>query len=339
MPAVFYSRCRPQDADPIDIAVREHRVFIGYPAWREGIQPRRGHLREAIIDFDCSQTEWIEATRGFPDRKMFTQTRNFARKIQTGDIAMIPRPVRGVVYTGRVINPFQILNDANWANEYLELRKSQGLDASDEFSHVGDVVQCCEVDNFVAVPFATVPAWVRRSLLGRSTFGFVGHLPVLNLDPYTALVDLLDNPKRAVRPWTTSLAEVERRLAESVGPNSFEHLCVALLQLEHPKEIWEHVGGSGDGGLDGVGADADNPACVVGFLQCKWAYGGGELSIADVAAPSNARQVLACLLHPEKLNTLPGVELWSRQTIASLVLKHAQALPLAMSLRIGRPVS
>ena len=44
------------------------------------------------------------------------------------------------------------------------------------------------------------------------------------------------------------LVEVERRLADFVGPSTFEHLCVALLQLEHPDEIWEHVGGSGDGG-------------------------------------------------------------------------------------------
>jgi hypothetical protein len=90
-----------------------------------------------------------------------------------------------------------------------------------------------------------------------------------DLDPYHTLEPLLDHPERAERPWTSDIAEVELRLVSAVGPNTLEHRCTALLQLENPKHIWMHVGGSGDGGVDGIGADESGT--VVGLLQSKWA--------------------------------------------------------------------
>jgi Restriction endonuclease len=335
--SVFFSRCRPQGSDPIDLVIRERRAFIGYPSWRHGVEPQRGHLREAIVDLRCSDDEWNALYPNFDNsqRKMYSQNRNFVWAIEVGAIALVPRPSRGVVYAGRVVRPFELLDDPPWGDEYLRLRETQGLDVDDVFSHLGDVVQCCEVDDFRPLPFPTIPAWVRRSLLGRSTFGHIHPLPVLGLDPYPTLSALLDNPRRAVRDWTRDIAEVERRLATSVGPNTFEHLCVALLQLEHPGEIWEHVGGSGDGGVDGVGADASDGGRVVGILQCKWAYGGESIAVADPAASGSVRQVLASLLHPPNVATLPGVEFWPRRKVAELVVRHAESLPLATSLRIG----
>src|SRR5579883_2654564 len=100
---VFFSRCRPQKSDPIDLVLRERRVFIGWPAWREGIQPRRGHLRECIIDLRCSEEEWASLYAGFgKDRKQYQQNRNFVHSIEPGAIALVPRPDRGVVFAGRV---------------------------------------------------------------------------------------------------------------------------------------------------------------------------------------------------------------------------------------------
>jgi hypothetical protein len=329
-PIVFFSRCRPQDADPIDIVVRERRVFIGWPAWRTGVEPRRGCLREAIVDFWCPDAEWAKLYAGFGrERRHYQQNRNFARTITPGALALVPRPGLGVVYAGRVISGFEVLDDPPWADEYLKIRRGQGLDADDEFSHLGDVAQCCMVDHFRALPFPLIPAWIRRSLLGRSTYGRVGPLPEFGLDPYDRLDTLLDCPGHAVRGWTSDLAEVERRLIDAVGPNSLEHLCVALLQLECPEDVWMHVGGSGDGGVDGIGADQCGTA--VGILQTKWAYWGGNL-FTDV---TGTRRILAALLHPRNVQVQNGVEFWSRSHIASLVIKHAARLPLAVSLRIG----
>ncbi|MGI4795557.1 MAG: restriction endonuclease [Janthinobacterium lividum] len=201
---------------------------------------------------------------------------------------------------------------------------------------MADIAQCCTVDEFQPLPFTIVPAWIKRSLLGRSTFGCLQTLPVPGLNAYTSLVELLDSPWRVERFWTLDIAEVERRLVDFVGPSTFEHLCVALLQLEHPNEIWEHVGGSGDGGLDGVASLAADPSRVVGVLQCKWAYWDKPIVIAEPQSDAHPRQILATLLHPDVVTPIDGMELWTRQIIAELVIKHAAILPIVMTMRVGR---
>jgi hypothetical protein len=336
--AVFFSRCRPQDADPIDIVLRERRIFFGWPAWREGVEPRRGHLREALVDFWCPESDWAALYTGFgnaglsKERRHYQQNRNFVRGIKPGAIALVPRPSRGVVYAGRVTTPFGVLDDPAWGEEYLHLRREQGLDAEDEFSHLGDVAQCCAVDRLRALPFSLIPAWIRRSLLGRSTYGRIWPLSDHGLDPYNALDTLLDNPEHIERFWTQDVEEVGRRLLDAVGPNTFEHLCVALLQLENPQQVWIHVGGSGDGGIDGMGADGNGT--VGGLLQCKWAYWGEDVFVDHQAARTGIHQILAAILHADGVRVREDIEFWPRRHIASLVLKHADRLPLALTLRI-----
>jgi hypothetical protein len=334
-PAVFFSRCRPQDSDPIDIVIRERRIFIGWPAWRDGVEPCRGRLRDAIVDLWCSDAEWAKLYAGFGrERRLYQQNRNFIRTIKPGAIALMPRPSLGVVYAGRVVTGFEVLDDPPWGDDYLEIRRAQGLDVEDEFSHLADVAHCCTVDRFRSLPFPLIPAWIRRSLLGRSTCGRISPLPESGLDPYRTLDSLLDHPERAERPWTREIPEVERRLIDAVGPNTLEHLCVALLQLENPEHVWMHVGGSGDGGIDGIGADKSGT--VVGLLQSKWAYWGGDVFGASQSPGTGTRKVLAALLHPNETEQQEGVEFWSRTRIASLVVKHAERLPLALSLRVRR---
>lgn len=338
---VFFSRCRPQECDPIELAVQVGRVFIGWPAWRPNVQPRRGQLRKAIVDLRCSDEEWDLHYAKFDRkvRKHYQQNRNFIHAIERGAIALIPRPNRGVVYAGRVKTPFELLDNPPWGDEYLRVRREQGRDVSEDLSHLADVAQCCEVDRFTPIPFPLIPAWIRRSLLGRSTYGRISPMPELGLEPYPVLERLLDNPAHVTLRWTSNLDEVERRLVNGVGPNVFEHLCVALLQLEDPSSIWMHVGGSGDGGVDGVGASTSGS--VIGLLQCKWAYGGEDIGIAAPTSKTKVRQIVAALLHPATVQLRDGVEFWSRRQIASLVLKHAQALPLAVTLRVraGRNLS
>lgn len=333
---VFFSRCRPQSSDPIDIVLRERRAFIGYAAWRTDVEPRRGHLREAMIDFRCSDDAWNAYYSKFDkeNRKQYQQNRNFIQSINPGAIALVPRPNRGLIYAGRVVAPFEMLDDPPWGDEYLHLREREKRgEGYGLFSHLADVAHCCEVDRFRSLPFSLVPAWIRRSLFGRSTYGRIWPLAELNLDPYSILSNLLDHPETIDHPWTNDPAEVEQRLVHSIGPNTFEHLCVSLLQLEHPGEVWAHVGGSGDGGVDGTGAGTDGK--VIGLLQCKWAYRGEQIALADRALQGSVRQVLAALLHPRDLPPPAGMEWWPRSHIASLVIRHAARLPVAVSLRVG----
>ena len=331
---VFFSRCRPQDSDPIDLVLRERRVFIGYPAWRKLPEYPRDRLRESVIDLWCSDEEWAGLKRGFGnDSKQYQQNRNFVRTVHPGAIALVPRPSRGVVYAGRVIGRFELLDNPPWADDYIEFRRERGHDIGDEAECAANVAQCCKVDSFRPIPFPLVPAWIRRSLLGRSTYGSVSPIPELELDPYTAMDKLLDHPEQAERTWTCDVREVERRLVEFVGPNTFEHLCVALLQLEHPDQIWTHVGGSGDGGIDGIGAVA--AGSVVGLLQCKWAYNGEPVFVEHQTGQSAKRQILSALLHSANVRLPESIEFWPRDRIAALVVQHASRLPVAVSLRVG----
>jgi hypothetical protein len=100
---VFFSRCRPQGSDTVDLVLRERRVFIGYPAWRKNVMPRRGHLRESVIDFQCSDEDWAPLYASFGDeRREYQKNRNFIRSVKPEAIALVPRPtpVRRVASVG-----------------------------------------------------------------------------------------------------------------------------------------------------------------------------------------------------------------------------------------------
>ncbi len=268
-PIVFFSRCRPQKADLIDIVLKNNRAFIGWPAWVADY--KIGQLRECIADLACSDSKWESLVPHFDEyRRHYTQNRNLVKKVVPGSLVLVPRPNLGLVYAGRVQGSFELINNPPWAAEYLRLRKEQGLEVDHEGSHVADVVQCWQVDRFRPIPFPVIPAWIRASLFGRSTYGEIKPIGELELDPYNILDRLIENPSSVTRPWTRNIFEIEQRLLSDIGPSTFEHLCVALLQLEHPDEIWAHVGGSGDGGVDGVGADQFGN--VTSLLQCKWRY-------------------------------------------------------------------
>lgn len=238
-PIVFFSRCRPQDSDPIEIVLRERRIFIGWPAWRAGCEYRPGKLRESLIDLACPDIEWQQLVSGLEEfHPQYTQNRNLVSKVTKGSIALVPRPARGVTFAGRIAGSFELINDPPWAADYLRLRQEQGLSVEDEGSHVADVAQTWEVDEFRPIPGPLIPAWIRRSLFGRSTYGQIHSLDALDLDPFAILDRLIDHAEQIAREWTNSPREIERRLLNDVGPSSFEHLCVALLQLKHPDEVW-----------------------------------------------------------------------------------------------------
>jgi hypothetical protein len=107
-----------------------------------------------------------------------------------------------------------------------------------------------------------------------------------------------------------------------------------LRQLERPAEIWTHVGGSGDGGVDGVGADHNGR--VAGLLQCKWQYDGSELPFeGDTQVGDGIERFVATLIHPAGLTAARGITLLDRSKVAELLLKHADSLPWAKAMQVG----
>ncbi len=335
-PVVFFSRCKPQGLDALKIALESRRIFFGYPLKRPDVPYDRHALRTCLVDPSCSTKEWEVARVLIPDKQpQYRRNHNFVSKIAVGSIALIPRPAAGVIHCGRVDAEFELVNDPPWYNawERIWLNHNHGEDPNNSrYCLAGEVAQTWRIDQFIAVPVPRIPAWIRRSLFGRSTYGIV---PVEGDDPYRVMSDILHNPKFPHRVWTTDPDEIASRLKTDLVPGSFEHLVVSLLQLEFPKEVWTQVGGSGDGGVDGIGGNENGD--VIGLLQCKWAYKGGDLDWPDlwVGAERGRRRYVATLIHPHDVTTAKSSIFLGLSDIVRLVLKHADRLPIALSLRIG----
>ena len=80
---------------------------------------------------------------------------------------------------------------------------------------------------------------------------------------------------------------------------------------------------------------ADNLGNVVGLLQCKWTYYGGELQFESNAEKTQIKRFVATLMHQDDLKVASGTILFNRSKIAELLRKHADKLPWAQTLRIG----
>ncbi|WP_165505882.1 restriction endonuclease [Rhizobium leguminosarum] len=336
-PIAFYSRCKPQNADAIEIALATKRIYIGYPMAKTGAPYDPRNLQSCVIDPSCRDSEWFSWHRVSSKNRQFNQNRNLVAKVTLGSIAMIPRPSLGVIYLGKVAEGFRLEDNPPWFDEYLALRKRQGLTEADgeDTWHAADVAQCWVVDDFRPIPVPRIPAWIRRSMFGRSTYGVISRQDGIDDNPYAVLDKIMESPGFLPRIWTTDVREVERRLLTDLTPSTFEHLAVSLLQLENPHEVWTQVGGSGDGGIDGVGANDDGS--VSGLLQCKWHYWGGRVFAKDTpwGAVADARRYLAALAYQSDVIPPEDCIFLDRPTIASLVVKHWKKLPLALSLRAG----
>jgi hypothetical protein len=332
-PKVFFSRCKPYGYDAVEVALESKRLFFGYcMAKRDAVYDRRG-LKSCIVDVTCDDATWASNRAASDGNRQYNRNRNFVREIGAGSIALVPRPSSGVIYCGFVRGGFELVDDPAWYDTWERIWKANDSRDPEDFWIAGEVAQTWRVDEFRAIPVPRIPVWIRRSLFGRSTYGIVR--PYGGLDPVETLKDILASDSFIPRTWTIDPAEVEQRLITDVTPSSFEHLVVSLLQLENPDEFWTHVGGSGDGGLDGIGADASGK--VVGLLQCKWAYWGEEpdLNTQWAAGTARPRQILASACHNDGQEAPTGFDFLDKKRVAALLVKHAAGLPQAKALRIG----
>ena len=334
MSIAFFCRARPQDCDAFSIFKDSCRVFIGYPLHRYGATYNPKALRECLVDPTCPDEEW-KAVSG--RNRNHTKNRNFVPKVnnacEDGAIVLIPRPHEGVAYLGLISGQFEIVNAPPWGESYLALRTSQGLDREDEKCyHIADVAQGWPVGGYRPVELSCIPGWLRRSTLGRSTYGVLKPHPLdCDVTAYDVLKRVYEG-EHTIRSWTLELDEIKRRLVETLTPSSFEHLVVSLLQLENPTEIWQHTGGPGDGGIDGIGSNEEGN--TVGLVQAKFfasqAPGFGKIG--------RGIRCYAAVLLPECPKLLNDRTcLLNLDWIAHAVQRHWQRLPQALAMRVGKP--
>lgn len=95
-----------------------------------------------------------------------------------------------------------------------------------------------------------------------------------------------------------------------------------------------HTGGPGDGGVDGMAVGTDGRTAAI--IQCKL-YGSQEAWPKPEDAAEGMRRVFAVLCDWGGEAPDDGVDRLGAERIAALVLKHAAALPEALSMRIEAP--
>jgi hypothetical protein len=191
-----------------------------------------------------------------------------------------------------------------------------------------------EVDEFRPIPVPRIPAWIRRSLFGRSTYGVIYPDAIVG-DPHQVMSGILENDSSRREAGHLTQPSSKKGYLMISRLRTFEHLVVSLLQLEHPGEVWSHVGGSGDGGVDGVGASQDGH--VTGLLQCKWQYWGEDpfpTKVVWKAGLQPIRKFLASLRYPDGV-VPPNCMFLNRSRITEWVAKYYSNLPQALSMRIG----
>ena len=336
MPIAFQCRAKPQRCDAFPIFEEARRVFIGYPLVRKDVAYDPQALQACLVDPRCADEEWTRQIIGRKHRS-FTRNRNFIPSVTEGSIVVIPRPGQGAAHLGRIDGPFEIVNAPKWARAYLDLREHQGLDVEDANQHVADVAQGWLVDKYRRIDLSRIPGWIRRSLLGRSTYNKLSPHP---LERGRAAYDVLDGILAGEDPppltWSLDPQVVKRRLVDTLSnPCAFENLVVALLQLEHPYEIWNHSGGPGDGGIDGFASNGAGE--VVAVMQAKY-YAAKAPELGDLNAERPLRRYTAVLLPENPAVPTDGSCLLNLAWIADAVLRHRRRLPLAKTMRIGTSI-
>jgi hypothetical protein len=338
---LFFSRCKPWEIDVQKVAIDNRCVFFGWVVRRQGAAYLASDPASFIVSPACDRDEWETQCAWQGKKPQHTQNRNLVAAVGAGSIAMVPRPIDGMIYCGRVSGPFRISYDQARYRAAAEVFERHGHPDGEATWLSGELAQGWDVDEFVDLPVPMVPAPIRRSLFGRSTYGVIQPIPGERDDPLRTIADLMDRRKRGLgfepRPWSRDPSEVRQRLVSTVTPNLFEALVVALLQLEEPELAWLGVGGSGDGGVDGIATDAKGD--VVRLLQCKWHY-SGEIVFSHAAVWSPKKEsVRKYLAHMTgSAASAQGVDkALDLDWLTDALIRHSANVPFARTLRVGKP--
>ena len=342
----WFNRAKPLGKDALEIFQQASRVFIGYPLRKKRVNFDPHALRSCLVNPDpsiCSDNEWECYRQSGQIGRMHTKNRDFIPCVTMGSIVAIPRAEEGAIYVGRINSPFEIVNSPNWRKDYLELRERQGLDWDDE--NIAQVAQGWLVDEYKCFPLLLLPVWMHRSIVGRGGQGTFGQFKDHPLDGNTTAWSVLDQilkgqykfSNKFRTSWTLDIAEIKRRLVDTMTANAFENLIVSLLQLEHPDEIWHQTGGPRDGGIDGLGIDANG--VVVGLMQAKLYYSSplnlGKLNLGNLAHQQSLRRYAAILVQERRNPPTNGTELLDLEWVVSAVRRHWRVLPQARAMRVG----
>lgn len=330
----IYVKCRPQNADITELVRQHRRVFLGYPPFIRGVDPSlpieerihalsdEGRIASERLDDDCRSRAY---------RAAITLQQNVVRQVSIGSVVLVPQLGSGICLLARTVSTFKRFPPGQIGEEYLRLRIEQGLPVDQPEWHLADVIQGWETSEWKEVPFAWIPRWIGQRALQRNTLGIIA-----DRDGHHRAFEVLDRMMRSekggIAPYDDSddAAEILRRLVDLLSPASFEHLVVDLMRLEQPDLTWLHVGGSGDGGADGVGFRSDGSPGAI--LQCKLRWPG---RLEDPRRRGYTSALVLIVASLDAIDDAPmGASIWGPEAIAQAVIRHAAKLPVARALRV-----
>ena len=333
-PITFFCRAKPNGVDIREICECAKHIFIGWPLLRKDVPSYDSSaLRTWVVNpKTCPEEEWQRLLAGQEGgHRQYSQNRNFIPRVKRGSIVVIPRPEEGAVYVGRITGEFEIVDSPTWGDEYRRLRSEQNAGWDD--GEIANVAQGWPVDEYKRVDLPRIPGWLRHSMFGRSTYGTFQDHPIDGSRTAYDELDRILKDGRVRSDWTLELDEIKRRLVDTLTPYAFENMVVSLLQLEHPDEIWHQTGGSGDGGIDGIGYSEEGD--VVGLMQAKlYAKSAPELPNPARFDP-RIKCYTAVLVLQGPRRTTHGTEFLDLEWVSKKVCRHRHDLPQALALRVG----
>lgn len=172
----FFNRASPQHCDGLKIFQSASRAFIGYPLWKDGEEYCPDNLHNCLVDPTCSSEEWeqeinIKKLQKDKNVHMYSKNRNFIPLVTIGSIVVIPRLEQNCAYVGRITSEFEIVNSPPWAEQYIQLRKEQGVSLDSNICrHIGDVAQGWKVNGYKRVDLLEFPQWLNYRF-SPTTFG------------------------------------------------------------------------------------------------------------------------------------------------------------------------
>ena len=340
---VFFYKSRPNfKSQPLDLlpsCIRNNTMFLPYPTWAGGVAPYiPNDYPQDLMDFRKPSPLLVK-----PLSKQ-SQALNLIKKIETcrgKKWAVIPRIGDGCCWIAEINSGYKIWSKSEpWLGSLNGILQNSPYSANPVgcYHMLADAAQGWDTTTWLQVSFNALPRWFSKQLLAQGSFGEIHGVssalyPVGLSTPGAVAATGYANPNcTPIPPPTTNPHVLMPRLVERLSPTAFEFLCVELLSLSKYKgcALWSHVGGVGDGGVDGIGFDpTGNPTA---FLTVKWQISTSTL----IHIPSgNPSIVLAYLLGTPSLGLLNNVIKWGPLDIANLVLAHKANLSTSFRNLLG----
>lgn len=355
MSFVFFYSAQPKFAipgpngiiDSVDLLPtmrEEKKLFMPYVLWRDTVV--KPGFTDYVTDIvtPSDRLKGVGSQWGWSSDKLASRTRQHtavANLIRDVDLkeegerwAVVPRLREGVCYVAKIESQYTIWPKAShWISSIRSQLAQHGVAPSALYAMLADAAQGWDTSEWKRISLTALPRWFWIQTCHRGSFSRLSMRPGYPLPEVVAAAAYNDPFSSPLPPPAASIQEIERMLAEKLSPAALEFLCVELLNLSTTGNcaLWVHVGGVGDGGVDGIGFDLlGSPSW---FLSVKWQI-GADTEIRDAGIDGNAPLVVAYLLGsppvPKKHWTV-----WSSAEIAKLVWNHRNVLSRSFKSLLG----